>query len=43
MYSWPSSLSASITELAVKESHGRQGHGDALLKAAIEKCRSRPI
>ncbi|GLT29721.1 hypothetical protein SLA2020_045670 [Shorea laevis] len=43
IYSWPSSLSASITKLAVKESHRRQGHGQALLKAAIEKCRSRPI
>ncbi|KAL5758304.1 hypothetical protein ACOSP7_020915 [Xanthoceras sorbifolium] len=32
MYSWPSSLSASITKLAVKESHRRQGHGEALLK-----------
>ncbi|XVE66208.1 hypothetical protein DITRI_Ditri08aG0062100 [Diplodiscus trichospermus] len=43
MYSWPSSLSASITKLAVKESHRRQGHGEALLKAAIEKCRTRNV
>ncbi|TYI46004.1 hypothetical protein E1A91_D13G076500v1 [Gossypium mustelinum] len=43
MYSWPSSLSASITKLAVKESRRRQGHGEALLKAAIQKCRTRNI
>ncbi|XP_031253623.1 uncharacterized protein LOC116111743 [Pistacia vera] len=43
MYSWPSSLFASITKLAVKESCRRQGHGEALLKAAIEKCRSRNV
>ncbi|XVF01977.1 hypothetical protein REPUB_Repub04eG0136300 [Reevesia pubescens] len=43
MYSWPSSLSASITKLAVKESHRRQGHGEALLKAAIQKCRTRNV
>ncbi|KAL5756492.1 hypothetical protein ACOSQ2_021238 [Xanthoceras sorbifolium] len=43
MYSWPSSLSASITKLAVKESHRRQGHGEALLKGAIEKCRARKV
>ncbi|CAH8251044.1 unnamed protein product [Arabidopsis lyrata] len=43
MYSWPSSLSASITKLAVKENWRRQGHGEALLRAAIEKCRSRKV
>ncbi|OMO59761.1 hypothetical protein CCACVL1_24623 [Corchorus capsularis] len=43
MYSWPTSLSASITKLAVKESHRRQGHGEALLKAAIQKCRTRNV
>ncbi|CAN6903261.1 unnamed protein product [Brassica oleracea] len=43
MYSWPSSLSASITKLAVKESCRRQGHGEALLRAAIDKCRSRKL
>ncbi|XP_010522612.1 PREDICTED: uncharacterized protein LOC104801176 [Tarenaya hassleriana] len=43
MYSWPSSLSASITKLAVKEDHRRQGYGEALLRAAIEKCRSRKV
>ncbi|XP_077241751.1 acyl-CoA N-acyltransferases (NAT) superfamily protein [Tasmannia lanceolata] len=43
MYSWPSSLYASITKLAVKENYRRQGHGEALLKAAIEKCRTRKI
>ncbi|PIN06270.1 N-acetyltransferase [Handroanthus impetiginosus] len=43
MYSWPSSLYASITKLAVKENYRRQGQGEALLKAAIEKCKSRNI
>uniref|UniRef100_A0A5B7BVY7 N-acetyltransferase domain-containing protein n=1 Tax=Davidia involucrata TaxID=16924 RepID=A0A5B7BVY7_DAVIN len=43
MYSWPSSLCASITKLAVKENYRRQGHGDALLKAAIQKCRTRNV
>uniref|UniRef100_A0A1J3D8F5 Putative ribosomal-protein-alanine acetyltransferase n=1 Tax=Noccaea caerulescens TaxID=107243 RepID=A0A1J3D8F5_NOCCA len=43
MYSWPSSLSASISKLAVKESCRKQGHGEALLRAAIEKCRSRKV
>ncbi|KAI3780694.1 hypothetical protein L2E82_10681 [Cichorium intybus] len=43
MYSCPSSLCAIIIELAVKENYRRQGHGDTLLKAAIEKCRSKRI
>ncbi|THU69079.1 hypothetical protein C4D60_Mb08t10590 [Musa balbisiana] len=43
MYSWISSLCASITKLAVKENHRRQGHGEALLKAAIQRCRTRKI
>ncbi|XP_010242944.1 PREDICTED: uncharacterized protein LOC104587160 [Nelumbo nucifera] len=43
MFSWPSSLYASITKLAVKEKFRRQGHGEALLKAAIQRCRSRKI
>ncbi|CAI8615968.1 unnamed protein product [Vicia faba] len=43
MYSWPSSLYASITKLAVKEQWRRQGHGEVLLKAAIEKCRTRKV
>ncbi|KAL2493881.1 Acyl-CoA N-acyltransferase (NAT) superfamily protein [Forsythia ovata] len=43
MYSWPSSLFASITKLAVKENHRRQGHGEALLKEAIQKCRTRNV
>ncbi|KAK9089316.1 hypothetical protein Scep_028398 [Stephania cephalantha] len=43
MYSWPSSLLASITKLAVKERYQRQGHGEALLRAAIQKCRTRNI
>lgn len=43
MYSWPSSLLASITKLAVKENHRRRGHGEVLLKAAIQACRRRKI
>ncbi|KAB1210001.1 hypothetical protein CJ030_MR6G023550 [Morella rubra] len=43
MYSWPSSLCASVTKLAVKETCRRQGHGEALLKAAIQKCRTRSV
>ncbi|XP_027348471.1 uncharacterized protein LOC113860046 [Abrus precatorius] len=43
MYSWPSSLYASITKLAVKEQWRMRGHGEALLKAAIEKCRTRKV
>ncbi|KAJ7981324.1 N-acetyltransferase [Quillaja saponaria] len=43
MYSWPSSLCASITKLAVKEQWRKQGHGEALLKAAIQKCRTRNV
>ncbi|KAL4620374.1 hypothetical protein ACB092_06G149500 [Castanea dentata] len=43
MYSWPSSLYASITKLAVKENCRRLGHGEALLKAAIQKCRTRNV
>ncbi|CAM8958831.1 unnamed protein product [Rhodiola kirilowii] len=43
MYSWPSSLSASITKLAVKENYRRQGVGEALLKGAIQKCQTRNV
>lgn len=43
MYSWPSSLCASITKLAVKEKYRRQGHGEVLLKAAIDKCKTRNV
>ncbi|XP_047947069.1 L-methionine sulfoximine/L-methionine sulfone acetyltransferase isoform X1 [Salvia hispanica] len=43
MYSWPSSLYACITKLAVKENCRGKGHGEALLKAAIEKCKTRKI
>ncbi|KAM7275116.1 hypothetical protein ACFE04_016982 [Oxalis oulophora] len=43
MYSFPSSLFASITKLAVKENSRRQGYGEALLKAAIEKCKTRKV
>ncbi|GMG98584.1 hypothetical protein Nepgr_000424 [Nepenthes gracilis] len=43
MYSCPSSLSSSITKLAVKEKYRRLGYGEALLRAAIGKCRARSI
>ncbi|KAI4385017.1 hypothetical protein MLD38_003090 [Melastoma candidum] len=43
MYSFPTSLSASITKLAVKENHQRRGHGEALLRAAVDKCRTRKV
>ncbi|XP_072962397.1 uncharacterized protein [Typha angustifolia] len=43
MYSWVTSLCASITKLAVKDSHRKKGHGEALLKAAMEKCIQRKI
>ncbi|XP_057507398.1 uncharacterized protein LOC130790470 isoform X2 [Actinidia eriantha] len=43
MYSWPSSLCASITKLAVKENFRGQGYGEELLKAAIEKCKTRRV
>ncbi|KAF5745966.1 hypothetical protein HS088_TW06G00131 [Tripterygium wilfordii] len=43
MYSSPPSLSVTILELAVKESCRRRGYGEALLKAAISKCRARNV
>ncbi|CAN6572877.1 unnamed protein product [Malus baccata var. baccata] len=43
MYSWPSSLYASITKLAVKDNCRKQGYGEALLTAAIQKCRTRNV
>ncbi|KAK6774640.1 hypothetical protein RDI58_029879 [Solanum bulbocastanum] len=43
MYSWPSSLSACITKLAVKENYRGKGHGEKLLKAAVQKCRTRNV
>ncbi|KAJ4784226.1 Acyl-CoA N-acyltransferases (NAT) superfamily protein [Rhynchospora pubera] len=43
MYSFVTSLCASITKLAVKDGYRRQGHGETLLKAAIERCRRRSI
>ncbi|KAK9070828.1 hypothetical protein SSX86_011230 [Deinandra increscens subsp. villosa] len=43
MYSCPSSLCAVVAKLAVKEKYRRQGHGEALMKAAIQKCRSKRI
>ncbi|WCJ30635.1 Disease resistance protein (TIR-NBS-LRR class) family [Euphorbia peplus] len=41
MCSCPSSLFAHINVIAVKENHRKQGHGEALMKAAIETCRTR--
>ncbi|TVU27823.1 hypothetical protein EJB05_19324, partial [Eragrostis curvula] len=41
MYTCNTSLCATITKLAVKETCRRQGHGEALLAAAVERCRSR--
>ncbi|CAN6323591.1 unnamed protein product [Urochloa humidicola] len=43
MYTCQTSLCASITKLAVKESCRRQGHGEALLAAAVERCRRRKV
>ncbi|KAM3320726.1 hypothetical protein P3S67_007928 [Capsicum chacoense] len=43
MYSWPSSLCACITKLAVKENYRGLGHGEILLKAAVQKCRTRNV
>ncbi|GAA0150253.1 acyltransferase [Lithospermum erythrorhizon] len=43
MFSWPSSLFASITKLAVKENYRKKGLGEALLRAAIDKCRTRNV
>lgn len=43
MYTCATSLCASITKLAVKENCRRQGHGEALLKAAVERCRRRRL
>ncbi|KAL6345060.1 hypothetical protein AAG906_013543 [Vitis piasezkii] len=49
MYSWPSSLLASITRqtkhilLSLRENYKRQGYGEALLKTTIQKCKARNI
>ncbi|XP_062200897.1 uncharacterized protein LOC133903505 [Phragmites australis] len=43
MYTCPTTLCATITKLAVKESRRRQGHGEALLNAAVERCRRRRV
>uniref|UniRef100_A0ACD5TNF0 Uncharacterized protein n=1 Tax=Avena sativa TaxID=4498 RepID=A0ACD5TNF0_AVESA len=43
MYSCATSLCASITKLAVKESCRRQGLGEALLQAAVERCRRKQV
>uniref|UniRef100_A0A0D9XL60 N-acetyltransferase domain-containing protein n=1 Tax=Leersia perrieri TaxID=77586 RepID=A0A0D9XL60_9ORYZ len=43
MYTCATSLCASITKLAVRESRRRQGHGEALLMAAVESCRRRRV
>lgn len=37
------SLAASITKLAVRESCRRQGYGEALVKAVVEKARSKRV
>jgi ribosomal protein S18 acetylase RimI-like enzyme len=42
MYSW-SSLAASITKLAVRESCRRQGYGEALLQSAIQQIQARRL
>lgn len=36
-------LACGLKQRAVKENCRRQGHGEALLKAAIERCRTRNI
>ncbi|KAE8785744.1 putative ribosomal-protein-alanine acetyltransferase [Hordeum vulgare] len=43
MYTCTTSLCASITKLAVKESCRRQGLGEALLQAAVDRCRRRRV
>ncbi|XP_060209523.1 uncharacterized protein LOC132636597 isoform X2 [Lycium barbarum] len=43
MYFWPSSHCACITKLAVKENYRGQGHGEKLVKAAVQKCRTRNV
>lgn len=43
MYTCATSLCASITKLAVKEGCRRRGIGEALLEAAVERCRRRRI
>ncbi|CAN6310585.1 unnamed protein product [Urochloa humidicola] len=42
-YTCNTSLCATIIELAVRENCRRQGHGEALLRAAVEKCRGRRV
>ncbi|KAM0906809.1 hypothetical protein ACQ4PT_016518 [Festuca glaucescens] len=43
MYTFPTSLCASITKIAVKESCRRQGLGETLLQAAVERCRRKRV
>ncbi|CAM0956598.1 unnamed protein product [Alopecurus aequalis] len=43
MYTCATSLCASISKLAVKESCRRQGLGEALLQAAVERCRRKRV
>ncbi|ONM05374.1 putative ribosomal-protein-alanine acetyltransferase [Zea mays] len=43
MYTCNTSLCATITKLAVKENCRRQGHGEALLAGAVERCRRRKV
>ncbi|CAN6317959.1 unnamed protein product [Urochloa humidicola] len=42
-YTCNTSLCATIIELAVRENCRRQGHGEALLRAAVERCRRRSV
>ncbi|RLN19195.1 putative ribosomal-protein-alanine acetyltransferase [Panicum miliaceum] len=43
VYTCNTSLCATIIELAVRESCRRQGDGEALLRAAVERCRGRRV
>lgn len=42
MYSW-TSLAASITKLAVRETCRKQGYGEALIDAAVQQIRDRRL
>ncbi|CAN6293055.1 unnamed protein product [Urochloa humidicola] len=42
-YTCNTSLCATIIELAVRENCRRRGHGEALLRAAVERCRRRSV
>ncbi|KAH7278667.1 hypothetical protein KP509_38G051500 [Ceratopteris richardii] len=43
IYSFTSSLAASIVKLAVRQCYRKQGYGWSLMKAAISKCRARSV